>query len=196
MTDYLRMINARRRTLGAYCFQDWDELGQLAERVDAMKPQVVVEIGSCEFGWCYLMAPYFAPGATVIGIDPLVKNIIRREKVAEVRAKIKGEGYDVRFLEGRSDDDETMKRLIWILDGRKIDLLHIDGAHDYDAVMADWNDYSGLMRKGGLVAFHDVNSRASGEKVYRVWDEIVEGGRFETEVLGNLKRVGIGIVRI
>ena len=194
--DYLTEINIRRRTLGAWCLQDWNELAQLAERVDAMRPKVVVEIGSCEFGWCYLLAPYFAKGATVVGIDPLTKAIIRPEKVDEVRGKIKAEGYDIRFLEGRSDDDEIMKRLRWILGERSIDLLHIDGAHDYEAVLADWRDYSGLVRKGGLVAFHDVNSRAAGEKVYRVWDEIVESGRFKTEVFGDLKRVGIGLVEI
>ena len=190
------VIDARRKSLGAHCLQDWAELAELAVWIDALKPRVVVEVGSCEFGWGYIMAPFFSPQATLVGIDPMTKPIIRREKMDAVIAKLRDEQFTVAHIEGHSDDNDVMRELVRILGGRKIDLLHIDGGHDYDTVSDDWREYSGYVRSGGIVAFHDVRSRAAAEQVYRVWDEIVQSGRWETELIGNQNRVGIGIVRI
>jgi MMP 1-O-methyltransferase len=38
----------------------------------------------------------------------------------------------------------------------EIDLLFIDGAHEYDAVLMDYEQWSPLLRSGGMIAFHDV----------------------------------------
>lgn len=37
-----------------------------------------------------------------------------------------------------------------------IDLLFIDGNHDYAAVLQDYEQWSPLLKPGGLIAFHDV----------------------------------------
>lgn len=37
-----------------------------------------------------------------------------------------------------------------------LDLLHIDGNHDCDAVIQDFNDWSRFIKPGGYIAFHDV----------------------------------------
>ena len=37
-----------------------------------------------------------------------------------------------------------------------IDLLFIDGAHEFDAVLQDYEQWSPLLRPGGTIAFHDV----------------------------------------
>jgi MMP 1-O-methyltransferase len=37
-----------------------------------------------------------------------------------------------------------------------IDLLFIDGNHEFDAVLQDYEQWSPLIRPGGLIAFHDV----------------------------------------
>jgi predicted O-methyltransferase YrrM len=39
---------------------------------------------------------------------------------------------------------------------QQIDLLFIDGAHEYDAVLQDYEQWSPLVRPGGTIAFHDV----------------------------------------
>jgi len=40
--------------------------------------------------------------------------------------------------------------------GPEIDMLFIDGNHSYDSVTDDYDNYEPLVRKGGMVAFHDV----------------------------------------
>jgi MMP 1-O-methyltransferase len=37
-----------------------------------------------------------------------------------------------------------------------IDLLFIDGAHEFEAVFQDYEQWSPLLRPGGMIAFHDV----------------------------------------
>lgn len=38
---------------------------------------------------------------------------------------------------------------------RNIDLLFIDGDHSYEGALGDWESYSGMLRTGSIVAFHD-----------------------------------------
>jgi predicted O-methyltransferase YrrM len=40
----------------------------------------------------------------------------------------------------------------------KLDLLFIDGNHDYQSVLKDYMEWSPLIKKGGHIAFHDVGS--------------------------------------
>jgi predicted O-methyltransferase YrrM len=36
-----------------------------------------------------------------------------------------------------------------------VDLLFIDGDHSYESVLADWQAYSGMLKPGSVVVFHD-----------------------------------------
>lgn len=46
-----------------------------------------------------------------------------------------------------------------------IDILFIDGNHDYDSVLRDYKNWLKLVKKGGFIAFHDVgSSHATGPK--------------------------------
>jgi len=58
--------------------------------------------------------------------------------------------YDlIRLLVGYSTDLATDFK-------DKIDLLFIDGNHEYDAVLRDYEDWTQLLKVGGTVVFHDV----------------------------------------
>ena len=39
----------------------------------------------------------------------------------------------------------------------KIDMLHIDGNHDFESVQADINNYTPLVREGGIIVFNCIN---------------------------------------
>lgn len=81
-------------------------------------------------------------------------------------------GIDIReypewdTFQGKKDDklilgdlrtEETRIALRSALKGAKIDLAFIDGGHQYDEVLADWNAIKPHLREGSLVIFHDYD---------------------------------------
>ncbi len=55
---------------------------------------------------------------------------------------------------------------------RSIDLLHIDGQHDYDTVRRDFEMWRDKLSSRAVVLFHDVNVRRDNFGVARLWDEL------------------------
>jgi len=81
----------------------------------------------------------------------------------------------------------------------------IDGDHEYEGVLADFNAYLPLVRPGGLIAFHDIvpdefartghrtaGSQCYGGGVYKLWHELA--ARFEhREFVQSWDQNGFGI---
>lgn len=57
---------------------------------------------------------------------------------------------------------------------RQIDILFIDGSHNYDDVKADFEAFYPFVKKGGIVALHDVRGMWKG--VIKLWSEIRKDG--------------------
>lgn len=53
-----------------------------------------------------------------------------------------------------------------------IDLLHIDGFHSYEAVLADYNTYKDRVSDRGIILFHDTHEKREGFGVHRFWSEM------------------------
>ncbi len=80
------------------------------------------------------------------------------------------------FIFGKSADTSVLKKTYsFITEG--VDLLFIDGDHRYEGVMADFLLYSPLVKKGGIIAFHDVIAQADDFGVPKFIKEL-EAGRF------------------
>lgn len=189
-------IAERWRTVRAYCLQDKDELAQAAVRVSALSAERVLEIGTCEGGWLWVMAPFFKKCATLIAIEPMLKNIIRPKQLEELFARLVLD-HPTHLVKHTSQSREAYLQVMDILRERTLDVLHIDGAHDEETVWADYKRYAPLVRRGGLILFHDVKSRAAAEKVYKVWDALCADPALKTSTISMCdNRVGIGVLEV
>lgn len=50
------------------------------------------------------------------------------------------------------------------VEDKSLDFVFIDASHDYDSVLKDLNAWSPKVRKGGVVAGHDINIKEGVEK--------------------------------
>lgn len=190
------IIDQRWKTVRAYCLQDKDELAQAAVRVSALNAERVLEIGTCEGGWLWVMAPFFKTNATLIAIEPMLKNIIRPQQLEELFARL-ALGYSTHLIKHKSQSAEAYAEVKDALRELTLDVLHIDGAHDEETVWADYKRYGPLVRRGGLILFHDVKSRAAAEKVYKVWDVLRADPALKTSTISMCdNRVGIGVLEV
>lgn len=177
--------------------QQLDELLPLLERVRALQPRRVCEVGTSAAGTLYLLTRVSAPDALIVSVDISIPLHTRG-----LRARLAGPRQRLVSLEGDSHADETVSRLERLLDGEPLDFLFIDGDHSYDGVRADFERYGRLVRPGGLIALHDVNDdfrtrhgvdspSISGE-VPRFWQELKQSHQTE-ELIADPEQDGFGI---
>lgn len=81
-----------------------------------------------------------------------------------------------------------------ILKDRQIDFLFIDGDHTYEGVKKDFHMYSPLVRKGGIVALHDICSGPPemAGAANKFWNE-VKRGYIHKEIVNRSDQEGYGI---
>jgi predicted O-methyltransferase YrrM len=98
------------------------------------------------------------------------------------------------LLRKDSHRPETLAGIKEALQGKKLDLLFIDGDHRYEGVRRDFEMYSPLVRSGGLLAFHDIAQ--SGElEVCKFWDEVKQKYTYKEIIHQSGKgAAGIGVL--
>lgn len=106
----------------------------------------------------------------------------------------------MEFILGGSGTEETFNRVKKAIKSDVLDkslyfdFLFIDGDHSYEGVKRDYEMYSRLVRKGGLIAFHDICEHPveSGCEVKKFWDELV--GEKEEFISEPKTWGGIGVI--
>jgi predicted O-methyltransferase YrrM len=86
-----------------------------------------------------------------------------------------------------------------ILNGKKIDFLFIDGDHSYLGVKKDFELYAPLVKRGGIIAFHDIvpSFLCPEVKVHKFWNEIKINYRYKEIVKDpNQDAYGIGVLYV
>ena len=66
------------------------------------------------------------------------------------------------FVFGLSSDPTTVLKIATFLKKKKLDLLFIDGSHNFKDVLTDWLIYKNFVNKNGIIAFHDCNNNVNG----------------------------------
>jgi predicted O-methyltransferase YrrM len=74
---------------------------------------------------------------------------------------------------------------------QSIDLLHIDGSHQYEAVKKDFETWLPKLQKGGLILMHDILVEREDYGVKKFWEEIARTYSTETHQIG----FGLGIIK-
>jgi predicted O-methyltransferase YrrM len=112
----------------------------------------ICEIGTYKGGSiiCFLQA---APrNANLVTIDIDVNN--ERRGIIKKFAK---KGQHINVIKGNSTRVSTYFRTQIAFRFKTIDFLFIDGDHSLFGVMNDYVRYAPLVRKGGIIVFHDIN---------------------------------------
>jgi len=129
--------------------------------IDRIKPEVTVELG-VDYGYSsFVMA--LCQENPVYGIDC----------------------FDASVHSGRIDDDQKFVMAVKeklgldnleIIKGyfgdvaktwdKEIDLLHIDGLHDYDSCKTDCDTWAPLVKENGVILFHDTISNPDGAGLF------------------------------
>ena len=85
------------------------------------------------------------------------------------------------YLERNSHETSTLLELKKKLKNKQIDLLFIDGDHTYEGVKKDFEMYSPLVKKNGIIGFHDIvmTRLHSDVEVNKFWNEIKENYKYK-----------------
>jgi predicted O-methyltransferase YrrM len=177
--------------------QKLEELVPALERIAALRPRRVCEIGTSAGGNLYLLTRVSAADALVVSIDLSIP-----PHTTALRERLARPGQRLVSIAGDSHSEETAAELERLLAGEKLDALFIDGDHSYEGVRADFERYAPLVREGGIIALHDVNEdfrtrrgietpSISGD-VPRFWRELKERHQTE-ELIADPEQDGYGI---
>lgn len=162
MSDWAAVAAAAVTEHGA--LQKPGELAALLERVAAISPRVIVEIGSDAGGTLWAWSQLPGP-PRVIGVD-LPGGPYSSGRQLDT--------HGATLVIGDSHEYATRDLVRGQLAGELADVLLIDGDHAYLGAKADWLGYRELVRPGGLIVLHDIVPHAGRPDVgvWQLWREI------------------------
>ena len=175
------------------------EIFKLLEVLKDLNPKTILEIGTAGGGSLFLFTSISDPKATIISVDlpggsfgggyakwkiPIYQSFAKKKQ-------------KIHLVRANSHHPKTLELVKNILDERMIDFLFIDGDHSYKGVKRDFEMYSRLVRKGGIIAFHDIIKLPLWTmcEVSRLWSEIRENYEF-LEIIEDINQgwAGIGLI--
>lgn len=175
-----------------------DEIAELLDILSKRKPKVILEIGTANGGTLFLFSRVASEEATLISVDlpggkfgggypewkiPLYKAFALPTQ-------------DIHLIRADSHDSKTLEIVKKILNGRKVDFLFIDGDHTYEGVRVDFEMYSPLVKRGGIIAFHDIvpGPEENVGGVPRFWAELKNYSNYRyREIVKRFDQGGYGI---
>lgn len=173
-----------------------EEITGLLEILTKHSPKLILEIGTANGGTLFLLTMVSRPDATIISIDlpgglfgggypawkiPLFKSFVRYRQRIHLVLQDSHKLSTLNLVEG-------------LTKGRRLDLLFIDGDHRYIGVKRDFEMYAPLVRKEGIIAFHDIvpGPQDNVGGVPRFWQEIRDNHNY-IEIVKDWNQGGFGI---
>jgi predicted O-methyltransferase YrrM len=177
------------------------ELLPVLKAVQALQPRTVLEIGTARGGTLFLFSRVAAPDATLISVDlpqgPFGGGYSRSRQLLYQAFALPQQSLEL--LRADSHAPSTRDEVAARLKGAPLDFLFIDGDHTYDGVKRDYEMYGPLVRKGGLIAFHDIvqTPAAAAHQVARFWEEVKQRHATQEFIEDPAQgRMGLGLVTV
>lgn len=157
-----------------YAVQSLWELTQLLAEVTGLRPSVIMEIGTHRGGTLYCWSRILPPDAALVSLDLPADPNDPHTTAAALEKLIASKTQKCSFIRDDSHAIATLDKVKAALAGRPVDFLLIDGDHSYAGVKLDFEMYRGLVRSGGLIAFHDIapNPGVPEYGVAKFWQEL------------------------
>jgi cephalosporin hydroxylase len=186
--------------------QNLQEFEDLLHEYKSLNATRVIEIGSL-YGWTLRhFIHYSQAGSTVLAIDLPVRNFVgphdwrveKQEKnyKEEWPKWAKENKTKLYLIPDSSQKQQTLDKTKEIFNSELIDFLFIDGDHTYSGVKKDYEMYGPLVRKGGIIAFHDIGQNEEGG-VSVLWNEVKNSGTCYKEFLHEPNHEkGIGVIYV
>ncbi|CAG0942145.1 hypothetical protein BROC_01737 [Candidatus Brocadiaceae bacterium] len=146
LRDYMAFTT---RWLGVGSVQIPEEIGGALDYIDTEKPLRVCEIGTEDGGTTFLLSNILTSAELIIGVDLYIQN---RPQLT----KLHRHGQRLVLMNGSSYALQTVRRVEKTLNGASLDVLFIDGDHDYEGVKKDFLMYKHLVCERGFILFHDI----------------------------------------
>jgi len=173
-------------------FQIINEIEELFTIVKDLNPKVVCEIGTDLGGTFYLWSKASPLGGLFISID-LPR--LYRKSLNRFLYSFFARPQKVYCLRESSHSLDCLLKVQKLLGDKKIDFLFIDGDHSYEGVKQDFLFYAKYVRKGGIIAFHDImkdNLPGNVCDVDKFWARIKTVFQHR-EIAADRQQIGAGI---
>jgi len=178
--------------------QNKNEILKFSKLVLKNRPKIVVEIGTARGGTFFLLSRISKRDSLLISIDLPIQplgGIVSKPKIFYKSFSL--DNQKIFLIRKNSHKRSTLKRVEEILNGKKIDLLFIDGDHTYNGVKQDFQMYAPLVKENGMIVFHDIVEVPLQEyvQVNKFWNELKKDYK-HIEIVENWDqgRYGIGVI--
>lgn len=175
--------------------QDREELSNILRACDQIRPKTYLEIGTGRGGTTAFFSRIMGPGGRIVTTD-LRADDARQEVRSRAFAYAKTNGVEVCPVIGDSRQPSTAAEVVKRLDGRPLDVLLIDGGHMRSTALADWELYGPMVRRGGIVLFHDITRQQARYGVYDVWRDLARQFDRAYDVRRHKHNYGMGVFQI
>ena len=178
-------------------FQIKNELDILLKVLEQEKSKVLLEIGTANGGTLFLFSQILTSIDTILSIDmpggSFGGEFFPDWKIPFYESFASNE-QKIKIIRSDSHDKSTLQNVQNLLNGRKVDFLFIDGDHGYEGVKKDFEMYSKLLSKDGIIAFHDICNGPNENvgEVPKFWKKI-KNKYPSIEIIDNDNRIGYGI---
>lgn len=128
--------------------QDPKELAEFVALLVDLEPRSLVELGSATSAHAFTLSHLVPSLQSYVGVDFHPRNGVQLRALSR-------KGTKVSLISADSHSIGTVESVAKAL-GEPADVLYVDGDHSYNGAFLDFFMYRGLVKAGGLIAFHDI----------------------------------------